>query len=77
MSGSIRSGRTFAERQYGLGVELGRALPANSWLSLGFNRFGYRDDELTAEEWTRTGAYLRIRTRFDESLFRRNAGVRP
>lgn len=77
VSGSIRSGRTFAERQYGLGVELGRALPANSWLSLGFNRFGYRDDELTAEEWTRTGAYLRIRTRFDESLFRRNAGVRP
>ncbi len=74
MTASVRSGRSFAERQYGLGVELGRALPANAWLSVGFNRFGYRDDELTAEEWTRTGGYLRIRTRFDESLFRRNGG---
>ena len=77
VSASVRSGRSFDERQYGLGVELGRALPAGSWLSLGFNRFGYRDDELTAEEWTRTGGYLRIRTRFDESSFRRQSGGRP
>jgi hypothetical protein len=74
VSASIRSGRTFAERQYGLGIELGRQLHANTWLSFGFNRFGYRDDELTSEEWTRTGVYLRIRTRFDESLFRQDGG---
>jgi hypothetical protein len=74
VSASIRSGRTLAERQFGLGIELGRQLPANTWLSFGFNRFGYRDDELTSEEWTRTGAYLRVRTRFDESLFRRDGG---
>ena len=54
----------------------GRQLPAGTWFSFGFNRFGYRDDELTGEEWTRTGAYLRVRTRFDESLFRK-PGVRP
>ena len=74
LSASIRSGRSLAERQFGLGLELGRQLPAGTWLSFGFNRFGYRDDELTAEEWTRTGVYLRVRTRFDETLFRRNGG---
>lgn len=71
VSGSVRSGRTFAERQFGLGAEIGRQLPAGTWLSLGFNRFGYRDDELTADEWTATGGYLRLRARFDETLFRR------
>ena len=71
LSASVLSGRSLTERQYGLGAELGRQLPAGTWLSLGFNRFGYRDDELTADEWTRTGGYLRLRARFDESLFRR------
>ena len=77
VSASIRSGRTFAERQTGLGFELGRQLPANTWLSLGYNRFGYSDDELTSEEWTRSGVYMRIRARFDESLFRRSSGGQP
>jgi uncharacterized repeat protein (TIGR01451 family) len=77
LSASILSGRSLTERHYGLGLELGRALAGGSWVSLGFNHFGYRDDELTAEEWTRTGAYLRLRTRFDESLFRRPDGGRP
>ena len=76
VTGSVRTGRSFAEREYGLGFELGRQLPAGTWLSFGFNRFGYVDDELTAEEWTRTGGYLRLRAKFDETLFRR-PGVKP
>ena len=74
VSGSLRTGGSLAERQFGLGVEVGRQLPGGMWLSAGFNRFGYRDDELTGEEWTRTGGYVRIRARFDESLFRRAGG---
>jgi hypothetical protein len=35
---------------------------------------GYADDDLTGEEWTRQGAYLRVRARFDETLWR---GARP
>ena len=76
VSASMLMGRTTAERQFGLGAEIGRQLPAGTWLSLGFNRFGYRDDELTADEWTRTGGYLRIRARFDETLFRREEARR-
>jgi hypothetical protein len=76
VSGSVRTGASLADRQFGLGVEVGRQLPGGMWVSAGFNRFGYRDDELTAEEWTRTGGYLRLRARFDETLFHR-AGVQP
>lgn len=74
-TGSVLAGRRIAQRQYGLGAEAGRLLPGGAWLSLGFNRFGYADDELTGEEWTRTGAYLRMRVKFDETFFQRD-GVR-
>jgi len=76
LAASVLSGRSLAERHVGLGVELGRQLPAGTWLSFGYNHFGYRDDELTGEEWTRTGGYVRVRARFDETLFRRD-GMRP
>jgi uncharacterized repeat protein (TIGR01451 family) len=52
--------------ELGAGVELGRQIPGGMWLSLGFNRFGYADDELTGEEYTRDGLYLRLRAKFDE-----------
>ncbi len=72
VTASVLAGRRIAQRQYGLGAEAGRLLPGGTWLSLGFNRFGYADDELTGEQWTRTGAYLRLRVKFDETLFLRD-----
>jgi len=74
VTGSVRTGASVADRQFGLGLEVGRQLPGGMWISAGFNRFGYRDDELTAEEWTRTGGFIRMRARFDESLFHRPGG---
>lgn len=70
-------GRRTSQVQHGLGVELGRQLAGGAWLSAGFNRFGYADDELTGEEWTREGAYLRIRCKFDETLFSPRAMAPP
>jgi hypothetical protein len=74
VTGSVRTGASIGDRQFGLGLEVGRLLPGGMWLSAGFNRFGYRDDELTSEEWTRTGGFIRMRARFDESLFKRLGG---
>jgi len=74
VTGSVRTGASISDRQFGLGLEVGRLLPGGMWLSAGFNRFGYRDDELTSEEWTRTGGFIRMRARFDESLFKRLGG---
>ena len=77
VTASILMGRTFTHRQTGLGAEVGHRLPNGAWASLGFNRFGYSDDDLTGEEWTRSGAYLRLRVKFDESFVRRAVGVTP
>ncbi|MBI5170148.1 MAG: DUF11 domain-containing protein [Candidatus Eisenbacteria bacterium] len=77
VTGSVRAGRTLAEREYGLGAEVGRELARGAWLSLGFNRFGFDDDELAGESWTRAGAYLRVRMRFDERTFANEPEVRP
>lgn len=55
---------------YGLGVEVGRVIQSNLWLSVGYNLFGYRDDELTDMDYTEPGVYVRLRFKFDENLFR-------
>ena len=57
-------------RQYGLGLELGRLLGENLWLSVGWNLFGYSDKDLTAQDYTQPGVYLRLRWKFDEKTLR-------
>ncbi len=58
-------------RQQALGIEAGYLLQQNLWLSAGFNLSGFRGDaDLTGYEYTRRGAYLRLRFKFDETLFR-------
>ena len=55
-------------RQWGLGAELGRVLAKNLWLSVGYNHFGFRDDDLAGEGHTSKGVFLRLRYKFDENL---------
>jgi hypothetical protein len=62
-SGDLRS------RQGALGAELGRVLTKNLWLSVGYNRFGFRDDDLASEGYTSKGVFLRLRYKFDENAF--------
>lgn len=57
-------------RQYGIGLETGYALIDNLWLSVGFNFLGFSDDDLVDSDYTARGAYLRLRYKFDEKLFR-------
>ena len=62
-SGDLRSS------QKSLGVELGRVVAKNLWLSVGYNQFGFRDDDLANDGFTDKGVYLRMRFKFDESAF--------
>ena len=65
-------------RQFALGAELGYLLTENLWLSGGYNVRGFRDDDLTAGEYTNQGFYLRLRFKFDENLFRgKNPAINP
>ncbi|MEP6906934.1 MAG: hypothetical protein ABI858_02970 [Pseudoxanthomonas sp.] len=59
--------------QYAFGVEVGRLLRQNLWLSVGYNATGFRgDQDLTGYEYTQQGAFIRLRFKFDEDLFRRD-----
>lgn len=57
-------------RQTAWGVEAGYLLATNLWLSAGFNASGFRADrDLAGYEYTQRGAYVRLRFKFDETLF--------
>jgi uncharacterized repeat protein (TIGR01451 family) len=69
VNGSGLWGNGSRSRRYGLGLEMGRKLQRDVWLSAGWNYFGYHDPDLPQEEWTEAGLYLRMRAKFDEGLF--------
>jgi hypothetical protein len=62
--------RNFKNGQYGLGAEAGYLLSGNLWISAGYNFFGYRDNDLAGTDYTNRGAFLRLRFKFDEDLFK-------
>ncbi len=67
-----------SSKQFAAGAELGYLITSNLWLSAGYNVRGFRDQDLTAGEYTNQGAYLRLRFKFDENLFaRRNPAINP
>jgi large repetitive protein len=69
LSGASLFNRGLKNGSYGLGIESGYMLAGNLWASVGYNFFGYHDDELNNVDYTNRGAYLRLRYKFDEDLF--------
>jgi hypothetical protein len=59
-----------ASRQYGLGFETGYQIIGNLWLSTGYNFVGFVAADLAGEDVTRRGAFIRMRFKFDESIFK-------
>lgn len=57
-------------RQSAVGVEAGYLLRQNLWLTAGFNFTGFSDRELQGAGYTNRGFYVRLRFKFDETLFR-------
>ena len=69
VNASMLFGNGAKSKYYGVGVELGFMVMDNLWVSAGYNFFGYRDEDLTAGEYTNKGVFLRLRYKFDEDLF--------
>jgi hypothetical protein len=67
---SVLGSPTGSARQYAYGVELGYQIMTDLWLSAGYNASGFSDKDLTSGEYTNRGAYVRLRFKFDENLFR-------
>lgn len=57
-------------QQYGVGGELGYLVTSNLWLSAGYNFSGYADEDFEDVDYTRQGAYVRLRLKFDEEWLR-------
>ena len=66
---SVLLSNNFSNVQYANGVEVGYMLRKNLWLSGGYNVTGFYDRDLTGDEATRRGPFIRMRFKFDESLF--------
>lgn len=66
-------------KQYAAGAEVGYLLQQNLWLSAGYNVSGFKgDSDLTGYEYVQHGVYLRLRFKFDETLFKgRDKAVNP
>lgn len=58
-----------------LGAEVGYLVAANLWVSGGYNLSGYSDEDLTDGNTTVKGAYMRLRFKFDEDLFKMGVPV--
>ena len=67
---SVLFNGNFGSRQYALGGELGYLAMKNLWVSAGYNVFGFFDKDLTGEDYTNQGLFLRLRYKFDESVFK-------
>ncbi|WP_261803283.1 DUF11 domain-containing protein [Variovorax sp. PAMC26660] len=50
-----------------VGVEVGYQVMKDLWVSAGYNFVGLKDRDLTANEYTSKGAYIRLRFKFDET----------
>jgi hypothetical protein len=66
---SVMWSPTGSATQKALGVEAGYLVYQNLWLSAGFNISGFSDRDLTGSDYTKKGFYIRLRYKFDETLF--------
>lgn len=57
-------------KQWAVGAEVGRMLTSNLWLSAGYNARGFDAPDMVGSEYTNQGAFIRLRFKFDENLFR-------
>ena len=58
----------FRRVQYGLGLEAGYRITTDLWASVGYNFFGFYDDDLAGVNYTNPGVFFRFRYKFDEDL---------
>ncbi|OWQ92125.1 hypothetical protein CDN99_07165 [Roseateles aquatilis] len=70
-SASVMGDARLRSRQTSLGAEVGYRAKDNLWISVGYNVRGFKDRDLSADNATARGVYLRLRFKFDETLFSR------
>ena len=70
LRGSLLTSKGTDSAQYSFGPSIGVSPVKNLWLSAGYNVEGFSDDDFEAAEFTRQGAYLQMRFKFDQDTAR-------
>jgi uncharacterized repeat protein (TIGR01451 family) len=55
---------------YRTGASVGYSLFKNTWISLGYNFTGFKDEDFSAADFTAAGPYLKFRLKFDQQSVR-------
>lgn len=74
IAASVMGDARLRSRQAAIGVEAGYRVKDNLWVSVGYNVAGFKDRDLSADDATARGVYLRLRFKFDEKLLSGLAG---
>ena len=53
-------------RDYQLGASIGYRIMDNAWLSVGYNRLGFKDGNFSGAEYRAQGAYINLRMKVDQ-----------
>jgi uncharacterized repeat protein (TIGR01451 family) len=64
LHGGLMLQRKPSRHKTSLGLEAGYLLSDNLWFSIGYNWFGFHDRDLTENDYTQRGIYLRLRWKF-------------
>jgi hypothetical protein len=64
-------------REYSVGPSLGFSPLLNSWITVGYNLDGFRDDDFSAADYTAEGPWVRLRFKFDEQTRLKPGGEAP
>lgn len=70
LHGSMLTTDGGSSASYSYGPSIGFAPLDNTWISVGYNVSGYRDDDFEAAEYAREGAYIKLRLKFDQDTTR-------
>lgn len=70
MHGNILRSQDLDHYDYNTGVSIGHAVAKNTWISLGYNFTGFRDQGFSRSNHTSEGAFLRFRMKFDQTTVR-------
>lgn len=65
--GSYMTSKGTNTSQYSFGPSIGVSPAKNIWVSAGYNIEGFKDDDFEAAEYSRKGAYLQMRLKFDQN----------
>ncbi len=74
LKGSVLHSWNGGQLAYSAGASTGYNVVNNSWVSLGYNVWGFSDKDFSAADYTARGPYVRFRVKFDQQTVKDAAG---